>query len=34
VYNDAYYIAKSALDVEVSKEDRDYSIVLKLMKQP
>jgi len=32
VYNDALYITKSALDVDVTKDDRDYSIVLKLMK--
>lgn len=34
MYGDAYYIARSALDIESGKDDRDYSIVQKLMKNP
>ena len=34
MHTDACYIARAALDVEGGRDDRDYSVVAKLMKQP
>lgn len=34
MYPDAFYIVRSALDIEHPREEADYSIVLELMKQP